>query len=426
MAVDVRVPGDKSITHRALIFSALADGTSRIAGGLDAADIRSTAGALRALGTPVSGAGPSGVVVRGRGLGGWSAPGEALDCGNSGTTARLLLGAVAGCPFEVRMTGDASLQGRPMGRVTEPLREAGATFEELGEPGRLPLRVRGRRPLADIAHESPRASAQVKSALLLAGLTGGSMVQVSEPWLSRDHTERMLRAMGARIESVRKADLWVVRQEPLERLEPVDLTVPGDPSAAAFFLALGALLGPVRVGGMSLNPTRTGALDVLVRMGATVSVSGTGEAAGEPVGDVVVEPNRIGDVFVGPSEVPSLLDEVPVLAALAAAGEGEARFDGVAELRVKESDRVAALVSNLRALGVETEEGPDHLVVRGRGRPLRGAVRSFGDHRIAMAFGVLASVPGSEIEIDGREAVGISFPGYWTELERVRTELLRT
>jgi 3-phosphoshikimate 1-carboxyvinyltransferase len=418
-AVEVTVPGDKSITHRSLILASLADGTSHLARPLDSADTRATMAALRALGTEIGGLRGGDTVVHGRGLHGWRAPEDALDCANSGTTARLLLGALAGCPFESRLTGDASLRSRPMRRVTEPLAAAGAVFEELGEADRLPIRVRGRRPLAPVHHESPRASAQVKTALLLAGLTGGAAVRVSEPTRSRDHTERMLAAMGAPV----RVDGREVVLSTTESLTPLRLTVPGDPSSAAFFLGLGALRGAVRVRDVGLNPTRTRFLDVLGRMGAGVSIERDEESGGEPVGDVVVGRAALTGTVVEAADIPSLLDEIPLLAVVAAAAGGETRFEGVAELRVKESDRVAALVANLRALGVDAEDGPDWLAVRGSARPLRGTVRAFDDHRIAMAFGVLGALPGNEIDIDGREAVEVSFPGFWSELERVTREL---
>jgi 3-phosphoshikimate 1-carboxyvinyltransferase len=426
-ASEIRVPGDKSLTHRALILASLADGDSRIARPLDSADTRSTADTLRGLGVDVGALEAEGAtIVRGRGLTGWREPDRVLDCGNSGTTARLLLGALAGCPFEATLTGDASLRGRPMRRVTAPLAVGGAAFEELGEPDRLPIRVRGRRPLAPLDHDGPRASAQVKTALLLAGVTGAAPVRVSEPGRSRDHTERMLRSMGAALEVRARGSGVEVRLEPAGRLEPLDVVIPGDPSSAAFFLALGAVLGPVRAVGVGLNPTRTGALDALARMGATVRVEPGEDAAGEPTGDVVVSPGRLNGTVVEEAEVPSLLDEIPLLAALAARAEGETRFEGVGELRVKESDRVAAVVSNLRAVGASAEAREDLLIVTGGAGPLSGRVRAYDDHRIAMAFGVLGALPGNEIEVEGREAAGISFPRFWAELQRVRTELAGT
>ncbi len=423
-SITLRVPGDKSITHRALIFSALAEGPSRLSGLLDAADTRSTVAVLRALGADVPDApGPGRVSVNGAGLTGLREPAAPLDCGNSGTTARLLLGALAGCPFPAVLTGDASLRRRPMRRVTRPLTAWGAGFEELGAEGRLPIRVRGHRSGAALDHRSERSSAQVKTAMILAGLTGGGGVTVRETGRSRDHTERMLRAMGADIDTRVVEGERVVRLGSTERLAPLDLAVPGDFSSAAFFLALGVLRGAVSVRHVGLNATRTGMLDVLRRMGADVDVVEETEEAGEPVGLVSVRPSALTATTIEPDEVPTLLDEVPILAALAATAEGETRFQGVAELRVKESDRIEALVTNLAALGVETGDGPDHLVVVGSRGPLRGTVESFGDHRIAMAFGVLAALPGNEIVVRGRDAVDISYPTFWKELERVSREM---
>ena len=440
--VIARVPGDKSITHRALILSALAEGESRLSGLLDAADTRSTAAVLRALGVDAPTGRLGEAVLRGRGLGGLTAPAVPLDCGNSGTTARLMLGVLAG---SVRATatgavldGDASLRGRPMRRVTDPLRTMGASFDELGEPDRLPIRVRGARPLDALDYTSPRASAQAKTALLLAGLVGGARVRVTEPVLSRDHTERMLASMGAPMTTATTDAGHTAALEPVNRLDPIELDVPADISSAVYFLALAGLLGAagpaaaVRVPGVGLNPGRDGALAVLRRMGVEVDVENEDVRAGEPVGDVVARAGADGTeggirpVDVASHEIPALIDEVPMLAVMAAMAPGESRFDGVAELRVKESDRVNAVSGNLRSLGIETDTGPDHLVVLGRPGRLRGTVDASGDHRIAMAFGVLGAVPGNEIEIIGREATDISFPGFWRELDRVRRELQTT
>jgi 3-phosphoshikimate 1-carboxyvinyltransferase len=423
--VDVRVPGDKSISHRALLFAALATGESRVAGLLDSADTRATAAALRELGIGLPPGALGELRVTGRGTGGFTAPGRPLDCANSGTTARLLLGALAGCRFRAILTGDDSLQSRPMRRVTEPLSAAGARFEELKRNDGLPIAVTGARPLTEMAWRSPQPSAQVKSALLLAGLTGQTAVTVSEAVQSRDHSERMLAAMGARLETGTDEQGYTARMGTTARLDPIDITVPGDFSAAAFFLALGALLGPIRVARVGLNPGRVGAMHVIRRMGARVEAAVEATSAGEPVGSVLVEPADLQGVHVTADEVPALLDEIPILAALAARARGETRFDGVAELRVKESDRIDAVQQNLRALGVETEAGPDHLVVMGGSGPLRGRVRAFHDHRIAMAFGVLGALPGNEIQVEGASAVGISFPDFWERLQRVTQELDR-
>lgn len=432
----ITVPGDKSISHRCLIFAALAEGESRLDGLLDAGDTRSTASALRALGVEIPGpldrsVGGS-VVVRGRGPGGLQDPAGRLDCGNSGTTARLLLGVLAGSGRKAVLTGDASLRRRPMRRVTQPLATAGARFTELGEEGRLPIRVEATGALNDIDHLNEQSSAQVKTAMLLAGVCADRGVRVEEPRRSRDHTERLLLAMGAPLKGRDEGDGAVVTLERGTRLDPLDVRVPGDISSAAFFLGLAALVGGVvngrgrgvRVNGVGLNPTRTVFLDVLRRMGAEVMVEEMEERGGEPVGAVTAAATgRLTGTVVAPKEVPGLLDEVPILAAVAAMAEGETRFNGIGELRVKESDRIQALVDNLQAVGVETDAGPDHLAVNGTKRELAGAVESFGDHRIAMAFGVLGAVPGNHVRVRGQENAAISYPTFWEELERVRREV---
>lgn len=418
----VGVPGDKSISHRALLFAALARGESRLRGLLNGADPASTAAALRALGVRVPELAAGEIRIRGVGLRGLRPPSRSIDCGNSGTTARLLLGVLAGQPMTAMLTGDASLRRRPMRRVTEPLGRMGAVVEELEAPDRLPLRIRGGE-LQPLKYDSPRASAQVKSALLLAGLTAGVEVRVREPVLSRDHTERLLRTMGAPVESGMDAGLPFAGLRPATELEPLDLDVPGDFSSAAYFIALGLLSrAPLRVVHVGLNPTRTGLLPVLARMGGRVEIEAV-ERAGEPTGDVVVTPAPLTGVTVEAHDIPGLIDEVPVLAVLAARAQGVTHIRGAGELRVKESDRLAALADNLRALGVEAHDEDDELVVAGTDAPLRGDVHCRGDHRIAMAFGVLAALPGNDVRLDDAAVVSISFPRFWTELERVTTRV---
>lgn len=427
-SVDVVIPGDKSITHRALMLAALADGESRLSGLLPAEDPRSTASVLRALGVAVPDLPADGSEIRIRGLGLRSlrAPEDRLDCGNSGTTTRLMLGVLAGQDLEATLTGDASLRSRPMRRVTEPLMRMGATFSEHGEPGRLPITIRGG-TLRPIRYASPTASAQVKSAVLLAGLTGGVPAEVVEPQLSRDHTERMLRAMGGSVTSREVATGWCASLSPVPRLEPLDVRVPGDFSSAAFFLVLAGLAGrgTLRLPGVGVNPGRVATLAVLERMGVRVTREEAEERAGEPVATLVASPGPLRATDVGAEEIPGLVDEVPVLAVLAACAEGESRFSGAAELRVKETDRIAAMVANLRAVGVDAEELEDGLVVKGTDRPLRGDVATFGDHRIAMAFGVLGAIPGNEIRVDDPDCVAVSFPSFWETLGRAAAELTR-
>lgn len=417
---DVTVPGDKSLTHRALMLAATAAGESRLRGLLPGEDCRSTAAVLRALGAAIPELPGSGreIRIRSKGIAAWHAPEGILDCGNSGTTARLIMGLLAGRPFCATLTGDDSLRGRPMRRITDPLGMMGARVTELERSDRLPLELCGG-SLTGIEHRSPKASAQVKSAVLLAGLSAGVEVAVWEPIRSRDHTERMLRALGVELrEGPREGGWRVSMRPPSVDLPPLDMDVPGDPSSAAFLAALAALAGSgaLRVRGVGLNPTRTGFFDALRRMGADIAIEGERVSGGEPIGDIVTRPGSLRAIEVGREEVPAMIDEIPMLACLAARAEGETRITGAEELRAKESDRIAALVGNLRALGADAEELPDGLVVRGSDRPLHGSVRALHDHRIAMAFGVLAALPGSRIEIDTPEVVDVSFPGFWERL----------
>ena len=417
---DVTVPGDKSITHRALMLAAAAEGESRLRGLLPGEDCRSTAAVLRALGcdVPEPPADGSEIVVRGRGLDGWRPPSTPLDCGNSGTTARLMMGLLASRPFSAVLTGDASLRTRPMRRITAPLAEMGARFRELDAPDRLPIEVIGG-GLRSIDYASPKASAQIKSAVLLGGWGARVPVSVTEPVLSRDHTERMLASLGVPVRTETSAEGARAVLDAFDApVRGFELRVPGDPSSAAFLAALALLAdaGELRVRGVCANPTRTGFFAIVRRMMGLVAWERGRAEGGEPVSDLVVRPSRLRGVEVAPREVPGAIDEVPVLAALAARAEGETRITGAGELRVKESDRIAALVHALRAIGGEAEELPDGLVVRGSDRPLRGRVVTHGDHRIAMAFGVLAALPGNEIEIDDRACAAVSFPGFWEML----------
>lgn len=416
----LRVPGDKSLSHRALMVAALADGTSTVTGLLPSADVRSTAGVLAALGVALPGAWDAAtrVVIEGRGLRGLRAPGLPLDCGNSGTTTRLMAGIVAGHPLTATFTGDASLSRRPMRRVARPLAQMGARFAFERDDG-LPMTITGG-DLAPLHFVSPTASAQVKSALLLAGLVAGVPVRVDEPVRSRDHTERLLAALGVPL----AVDDDGVALEPVARIAPLDLRIPADPSSAMFPLAVALLRGRALVlEGVLVNPTRTGALGVLARMGAQVTLADERLEGGEPVADLHVAPaTGLRATTIGGAEIPSLIDEVPMLACLAARAEGETLITDANELRVKESDRIAAVVANLRAIGVDAEERADGLVVRGSDRPLAGHVVTHGDHRIAMAFGVLGAVPGNAITLDDPACVDVSYPGFWHDLALVRED----
>ncbi|MGE0159230.1 MAG: 3-phosphoshikimate 1-carboxyvinyltransferase [Gemmatimonadales bacterium] len=425
----VSVPGDKSLTQRALIFASLAEGESRLSGLLYGGDAASTAAALRCLGAGIGVLPPDGseIVVDGVGLGGLTPSNRALDLGNSGTGTRLLLGVLAGSGISATLTGDDSLRSRPMGRVTEPLARMGARFEYGAQAGRLPVTVHGRRPLSSLDWKSPVASAQVKSAILLAGLTGGASVRVHEPARSRDHTERLLESVGVRVTSGDAEGGWQVElADPPERIWPFEFAVPGDISSAAFVLGLGVLGGAggrIEVERVGLNPTRTAFLEVLERMGGAVTVERDSSAWGvEPVGTVGVDPAELRGVTIHPAEVPSLIDELPMIAAMGARAHGVTRITGAEELRAKESDRIAAMVENLRALGVRAEERPDGLDVEGSDVPLRGRVRTRGDHRIAMAFGVLGAIGGNDIEVDDKGAADVSFPGFWSLLDRLTAQ----
>ena len=430
----IRVPGDKSVSQRALILASLASGESRLQSLLLADDPQSTAGALRALGVDIPPLIENGAEVRiqGVGLRGLQTPPDVLDFANSGTGVRLMLGVLSGQPMTVTVTGDASLRSRPMRRVTTPLSKMGAVFREIDEPGRLPLEVTGG-TLDALDYDSPVASAQVKSALLLAGLASGAFVLVSEPHRSRDHTERMLSMSGVSVVSHQAGGAWRVElRDPPGRIDPLDLEVPGDFSAAAFLLALailGGIEGGLAIDHVGVNPTRRGLLDVLDRMGASVVADPFEEEdGGEPVTSLRVLPSRLVSTDVGQDEVPAMIDEFPVLAILAARAEGVTRITGAAELRVKESDRIRVLAENLRAVGVQAEELSDGLEIEGGDHPMVGRVSSHHDHRIAMAFGVLGALPNSQIEIDGADVADVSFPGFWgtlADLTSAQTRLWR-
>lgn len=401
------------------MLAALGRGTSHLRGILQSADVHATAGVLRAMGVAVPPLGAD-ITVAGVGLRGLKAPGSALDCGNSGTTTRLIAGIVAGAGFTARFEGDASLSSRPMRRVAAPLEAMGARVR-LPEHGGLPMTVEGG-ALHGITWYSEAASAQVKSAILLAGLVANVPVEVHEPAATRDHSERLLRARGVEV----RTDGLVVSLLPDARLDAGEIDVPGDPSSAAFLAGLAALgaSGPLRIAHVGINPARVGAFRVLVRMGAALRYEDVEDAGGEPVASIVVEQGGAARPLRGatitPDEIPSLIDELPLLACVAACAQGETRVTGASELRVKESDRIRAVVDNLRTLGVDAEELSDGFVVRGSDRPLAGRVVTHGDHRIAMAFGVLGAVAGNAIALDDPSCVAVSYPTFWDDLDRVR------
>ena len=407
----IRVPGDKSISHRALIFAALAKGRSRIDGILNSADVNSTASVLRSLGVRVPDLSP-GFSFYGKGLRGLNAPGSPLFAGNSGTTVRLMSGVLAAYQFESRLEGDASLSRRPMKRIADPLTAMGARFEFARDDG-LPMTIHGGR-LAGITWNTRAASAQTKSAILLAGLAGGVQVSVIESQRSRDHTERMLTSLGAPVDVAGTT----VSLSPVDAIAPVELTVPGDPSSAAYFIALGVLGGgDVTLPGVCINPTRTGFIDTLVEMGARIDCDERTAVAGDTAATITARKSTLRDFSFDGSRVPAMIDEIPLLACVAAASRITLEVRGAQELRVKESDRIALVTQNLRALGADVEELADGLIVKGRRGPFTGKIRTEGDHRIAMSFGVLGALPGSSIEIDDPDCVNVSYPRFWDDLK---------
>jgi 3-phosphoshikimate 1-carboxyvinyltransferase len=396
----VRVPGDKSISHRSLMIGALCNGTVEVSGLGTGHDNLATGAILRQMGVAMEREGTS-ARVHGVGLHGLQRPDGPLDCGNSGTTMRLMLGVLAGQPWEATLVGDASLSQRPMARVLTPLAQMGLEVLETADGERAPLRIHGRRPLEAITYASPIASAQVKSAVLLAGLYAEGETRVVEPGLSRDHTERMLAYLG-------------------RGLEAKPLSVPGDLSSAAFLVGA-ALLHPgsvIRIEAVGVNPTRTGFLDVLGAMGAAVSLENAGEANGEPYADLVVGPGALQATNVGGELALRSLDELPLIATLASRAEGVTRISDAAELRVKESDRIARTAAMLESFGVTVTEHPDGLTIEGDpDRPLRpGRVDARGDHRIAMCASLLALLAPAGTQITGAESIGSSFPSFHESL----------
>jgi 3-phosphoshikimate 1-carboxyvinyltransferase len=410
------VPGDKSISHRALILGALATGHTLIKGLLEAEDVMATARAVQALGADLRRQ-DSAVEVKGQGVGGLRSPREPLDFGNSGTGSRLMLGVVAGHDMEARFTGDESLCRRPMGRVLLPLERMGLRREE-ADRDTFPLTVRGTSDLLPIRYEPPVASAQVKSAVLLAGLHAPGRTTVVEPAPARDHTERMLGHFGAEIslEEVSGGGRAVTVRGDAE-LSGKGVTVPGDPSSAAFAIAA-ALICPgseVVIEGMLMNPTRIGFLETVREMGAAIELLDLRDEGGEPVGDLKVKARDLKGITVPAGRAPSMIDEYPILAVLSAFADGETRMRGLAELRVKESDRLAATAAGLAALGVETTVDGDDLIVSGMGAggvPGGGSVQTEMDHRIAMAFLVAGLASSAPVTVDDTTMIATSFPDF--------------
>ncbi len=406
------MPGDKSITHRAFLFGALADGVTTIEGASDGYDCASTRTCLTALGLRFSGNAP-GSLITVQGGAPLSPPAATLDCGNSGTTLRLLMGVLAPSTFESELAGDESLNRRPMERVADPLRRMGARIETTG--GRPPVRVRGA-TLHGASVTPVAASAQIKSAILLAALGALGRTVVHEPVATRDHTERMIRLFGGRIQ---RSGSEISIDGP-QRLTGTRVMIPGDPSSAAPFVVAALLLpdSEVTIEGVLLNPHRIRYLDVLREMGADIETTITSAAEAEPAGRIVARSSALRGVTIAPGDVPAVVDELPILAVAGAMAEGRLEVRGASELRVKESDRIASMVEGLSAMGARIDELEDGFSVSG-GRPLRGApVRSHGDHRIAMALSVAALAARGDTEVAGAEAVSISLPAFFSELDR--------
>ncbi len=452
---EILIPGDKSVSHRAFLLAALAHGPSRVLRCLASDDVGRSRRAVEALGVPVRKDGEA-WIVEGKGIEAFRAPGEALDMGNSGTTTRLLLGILAGCPLEVTLIGDTSLSRRPMRRVTEPLQKMGAKIEIASDPSgprnddadHLPLTIRGGR-LKGIRHTPAVPSAQVKSALLLAGLAAEGTTTVVEPVPTRDHTERMLRYMGAKIEIAEpvpseardlapagppRNDITI---QPGAKLHGREIEVPGDFSSAAFFLVAAAILpgSNLTVRRVGLNPTRAGLLELLKRMGAKISVIARSEGdpslrSGqapqsphdelEPIGDVTVSYAPLKAVTVEPALIPNLIDELPILMVAATQAEGVSRMEGIGELRVKETDRIRSMVAGLSALGAGIRSEGDCVSVEGPRRLKGAAVDSFTDHRTAMALAVAALTAEGKTTLRGSEWVSVSFPDFWETLKAIR------
>jgi len=433
----LRVPGDKSITHRALILAALARGESRIGDGSDGLDCNSTAGVLAQLGVQVerldaSDGGRVDRLVRSPGRAGWREAGSVLDAGNSGTTLRLMAGVLAGTPGRAVLDGDASLRARPVARIIEPLRRMGATLHARAADTLPPLTVEGRSPLMAIAHRTTVPSAQVKSAILLAGLSARGTVEVREAVATRDHTERMLRDRGIRVTAETSDGEWVVRMEGGATVQARDERVPGDISAAAFWLVAGAAHrdAQLTLEHVGLNPTRRAILDLLRRMGAEIreeplATGGSEPGGSEPVGTLTVTTSDLRAVELDPPDVARAIDEIPAICLAAACAAGTTRIRGAGELRRKESDRIAGIADGLRALGVHVSVDGDDLEIAGRpdlpGFGMTGTtVETRDDHRLAMMFAVAGLLAEGETTLDDAVSTAVSYPGFFTDLERVR------
>ncbi len=413
---ELTVPGDKSISHRSVMFGAMANGTTSIRGFLPGDDCLSTIDCFRKMGVEVQQTDDT-VHVRGTGLDGLKEPNEVLDVGNSGTTIRLMLGVLTGRPFHATVAGDASIAKRPMARVTEPLKELGASIEGRDHGNLTPLSIRGG-GLTAIHYTSPVASAQVKSAVLLAGLQARGTTTVTEPEATRDHTERMLEAFGVKVTRNEKT----VSIEGGQSLEACDIDVPGDISSAAFFLVAASIVegSDVILKKVGLNPTRAGIIDVLSEMGAQLEIENEKTTGGERSGDIRLRSGKLAPTTIGGSLIPRLIDEIPVLAVLATQLDGTTVIRDAEELKVKETNRIDTVVRELSKLGADIEATEDGMVIHGPSQLSGGAVDSHGDHRIGMALAIAGLVADGEVEIAGSEAIAVSYPRFFEDLRRLQ------
>ncbi len=422
---EITVPGDKSISHRSVMFGSIAKGTTEIRNYLQGADCLSTIACFRSMGVEIENHGEV-VTVRGKGMRGLRKPDAVLDCGNSGTTTRLISGILAAQDFEATLTGDASIQKRPTKRIIEPLSLMGADIRSIPGNGCAPLKIRGQK-LHGISYVSPVASAQVKSAILLAGLYAGGETRVTEPYLSRNHSEILLRCFGAdvrtELEDAGASSRATAVIRPAAELYGSRVDVPGDISSAAFFICAALMLpgSEVLIRNVGTNPTRAGILKAARAMGGDITLYNERTDSGEPAADLLVKSSALHGTVIEGADIPTLIDELPAIAAMACFAEGETVIRDAAELKVKESNRIAVMAENLTAMGADVTETDDGLIIRG-GKPLHGAViDSHMDHRIAMTFAAAALCAEGETEILGAECVNISYPEFYRDLEKLKT-----
>ncbi|WP_138416981.1 3-phosphoshikimate 1-carboxyvinyltransferase [Aquibacillus sediminis] len=412
---ELQVPGDKSISHRSIIFSALAEGTSTVTNFLDGEDCMSTIAAFQAMGVTIEKSGNT-VTIEGKGIDGLQEPTEPINLGNSGTTARLLLGVLAGLPFHFSLFGDASLTKRPMDRVAIPLREMGATIDGRENGSKLPMSVRGGQ-LSSITFHPPVKSAQVKSGVLLAGLLADGVTEVVEKVATRDHTENMLQAFGGKISKQEET----IRIEGGQRLQAIDMQVPGDISSAAFFLVAASLVkdSQVTIENVGLNPTRTGIIDVLKQMGADIVVIEEKAIGGEPVGTITVKQTPLRGITIDGEIIPRIIDELPIIALLATQASGKTIIRDAEELRYKESDRIASVVDTLHALGAKVEATEDGMIIEGNSSLTGAELDSHGDHRIGMMIAVASLIASDDIVLHNPDCIAISYPSFFEDLQKI-------